>query len=79
MGGMEVRAVGGLPKLWEMAAPLLKEQGRLFAFKGPGAMAEFGDTIPPGLVAEELILPVAASIGHRALILVGRPHATHPS
>ena len=70
------RAVAGLPRLWEMAAPLLKEQGRLLAFKRPGGLAEFGDTIPPGLVAEELILPEAAPGRRSALILVSRPHAS---
>ena len=69
------RAVAGLPRLWEMAAPLLKEQGRLFAFKGPGALAEFGDTVSPDLVAEELALPEVAPCRPRALILVSRARA----
>ena len=68
------RGVAPLPALWDIAAPLLDASGRLFALKGPGALAEFPQPLPSSLVFEERALPEIVPGRRRALIAMHRQH-----
>ncbi len=62
------RAVGPLPELWSLAFPFLQPDGALVAFKGPGALREFGKAAPKGVSVHERIL--CASVPKRERVLV---------
>ena len=68
------RAVAALPELWGFAEGYLEEGGELVAYKGPGALSEFGDRLPEGLHGEEAIVEVPHLGRARAIVRVRRQH-----
>ncbi len=64
------RGVGPLPLLQRLATPLLQAEGALVAFKGPGALREFGDAAPAGVSATERIVRIPPSGRRRALVFL---------
>ena len=68
---VSIRGVGPLPLLWALAAPFLQPGGVLVAFKGPGALSEFGDAPPAGVTATEQVLCIPTLKRARAFVFVG--------
>lgn len=68
---VSIRGVGPLPLLWALAAPFLQPGGVLVAFKGPGALSEFGDAPPAGVTATEQVLRIPTLKRARAFVFVG--------
>lgn len=66
------RAVAALPKLWEYVNPILHDQGRLIALKGPNPLEEFEGQQPQHLDAQirEYVVPMSGK--QRSIIILRR-------
>lgn len=64
------RAVGPLCRLWELACPLMRPDGELIAFKGPGELAASFASLPLGIEGREEILKIPGAKAKRALVFL---------